>query len=297
LLAVRWSSRYRLKARTEKERSGSKNQLVYAYCVIDGKDLKERKRSLDFDRPPASKLGLGKTYIISYQDLGAVVTKVPATGFSQEAIDRNTKDLRWLSNTATKHEALVDYVMKLTTPIPLKLCTIFKDDARVVTMLKWNYSTFSPLLRRLQRKVELGVSAYALMDVEKLAKQTEDKTIRSMQRKIATESKGRAYFLKQELDEMLTSKFATKIDSYSRDIYEELKPIAEQAKINKPIAADLGANKDQPRADMMMNAAFLVSRDQITNFERRFRELKEKYESKGILLKLTGPWPPYNFSE
>jgi hypothetical protein len=274
-----------------------KSQLVYAYCVIDNNDLKEGDFAFSFNRGSGSNLGLGRPYIISYHEIGAIVSSVSAKNFSQEAIDRNTKNVEWLSKTATKHEELVEHVMKVTTPVPLKLCTIFKGRERVLSMLKRNYATFCLALTELRGKVELGVSAYVTLDAGKLTKQTENRTIKSLQRKVENASEGRAYFLKQELDEMVVSEFATRALASSRNVYEELKPLAERALINKPIATDVGGRKSSAKTDMIMNAAFLVARDRMANFERRFEQLRMEYNSKGISLKLTGPWPPYNFAQ
>jgi Gas vesicle synthesis protein GvpL/GvpF len=44
---------------------------------------------------------------------------------------------------------------------------------------------------------------------------------------------------------------------------------------------------------MILNAAFLVSRDQEQRFDARVKELGTRYSK--LTFKYTGPWPPYNF--
>ena len=44
-----------------------------------------------------------------------------------------------------------------------------------------------------------------------------------------------------------------------------------------------------------MNAACLVKNDALKDFKGLFQELAKEATQKGILLELTGPWPPYNF--
>ena len=54
------------------------------------------------------------------------------------------------------------------------------------------------------------------------------------------------------------------------------------SRVNKPIGDK-----------MIMNAAFLVSRDQEPAFDARVKEIGAKYDK--LTFKYTGPWPPYNF--
>jgi hypothetical protein len=278
--------------------ASSKNRLVYAFCIIDNKDAFARESKLAFaGGSPSPRIGVGPPYLVSFQDISAVVSKVPTKDFSQEAIDRNTKDLDWLSRTAVKHEELVEHVLKLTTPIPLKLCTIFKSDNRVLSMLMRNYGTFSSTFKEIRGKVEMGVSAYAVLDVQKLTKNSESSSVKSLQKRVESASKGRAYFLKQELEEMVISEFASKAYASSRRVYEELRAQANRSLINKPVSTQIGAGEKTPRTDMIMNAAFLVSREKLGDFRMRFDQLKREFGSKQFSIKLTGPWPPYNFSQ
>ena len=44
---------------------------------------------------------------------------------------------------------------------------------------------------------------------------------------------------------------------------------------------------------MIMNAAFLVSREQEQAFDAAVKEIGQQYDK--LTFKYTGPWPPYNF--
>jgi hypothetical protein len=45
---------------------------------------------------------------------------------------------------------------------------------------------------------------------------------------------------------------------------------------------------------MVLNAAFLVSRDQETRFDAKVNELYEQHHEQFNFM-YSGPWPPYNF--
>jgi len=44
---------------------------------------------------------------------------------------------------------------------------------------------------------------------------------------------------------------------------------------------------------MILNAAFLVSRDREADFDARVKEIAAR--SPNLTFRYTGPWPPYNF--
>jgi hypothetical protein len=44
---------------------------------------------------------------------------------------------------------------------------------------------------------------------------------------------------------------------------------------------------------MILNAAFLVTREQEAAFDAKVKEIGARYDK--LTFKYTGPWPPYNF--
>ena len=71
-------------------------------------------------------------------------------------------------------------------------------------------------------------------------------------------------------------------ERYVSAILDELRDVSVASRINKPIGDK-----------MIMNAAFLVSRERESAFDARVKKIGAKYET--LTFKYTGPWPPYNF--
>jgi hypothetical protein len=284
--------------RSREQKKGAKlRSLIYAYCIIDSNQAKNAQEPLVFQGKDESRLGFGPPYLIPFGDISAVVSKVPQSKFNQSAIDKNTKDLKWLSDAATKHEDLVESIMTNTTPVPLKLCTIFNSEDRVRFMLKQNYAKFSSDLNDLRGAVELGVNAYVSLDFNKLASYSQSDQIKKKKREISNASEGKAYFLRQDLQEMLVSDFASKAYSTAKTIYEDLRGLAARSRIVSPIRSDLlSEEKAHPSKEMIMNSSFLVRNERIDEFKEKYEEIN-RHLPEGISLKLTGPWPPYNFVE
>ena len=70
---------------------------------------------------------------------------------------------------------------------------------------------------------------------------------------------------------------------YQEQIYPPLQEISLDARLNKLL-----------NERMVLNAAFLVSRDQETGFDAKVNELYEQHHEEFNFM-YSGPWPPYNF--
>ncbi len=49
--------------------------------------------------------------------------------------------------------------------------------------------------------------------------------------------------------------------------------------------------------EMLLNAAYLVAEAEAEGFASRFAEIVSEVGTGSLELALTGPWPPYHFSE
>ncbi len=71
-------------------------------------------------------------------------------------------------------------------------------------------------------------------------------------------------------------------ERYVADILDLLRDVSVASRINKPIGDK-----------MIMNAAFLISRDQEGAFDAMVKTIAGKLDK--LTFKYTVPWPPYNF--
>jgi hypothetical protein len=63
---------------------------------------------------------------------------------------------------------------------------------------------------------------------------------------------------------------------------DQLREVSVASRINKPIGDK-----------MIMNAAFLIARDQESAFDAKVKLIATRFDK--LTFKYTGPWPPYNF--
>lgn len=98
--------------------------------------------------------------LLVHHGLVAVVSHVPARDFAEGPLHTHLEDLDWLTGTSRAHHGVIDALTVVTTPLPLRLATVFRDDSGVRTMLEAREADFCRTLDRLAGRVEWGVKVY-----------------------------------------------------------------------------------------------------------------------------------------
>ncbi len=126
-------------------------RYVYAVCRPFGAALQAQLTGVA-GAPPKQ---------LPHHGLIAVVSEVPERDFAEEPLKAHLEDLDWLSATARAHQRVIDALTAVTTPLPLRLGTVFRDDSGVRVMMEAREDAFRRTLDRLEGRVEWGVKVYA----------------------------------------------------------------------------------------------------------------------------------------
>jgi hypothetical protein len=234
----------------------------YVYCIVRSNE------PLRF-----GPIGLGvepsEVHTIHYRDVAAVVSDT-----SLEVHEPTRMNV-------LAHEHVNETVMDKHTVIPMSFGTVFKTREDIIELLKSAYDAFADVLNKMQDKVEFGLKV--LWDRELVIRELEgeNEDIRRLKDEISTQ-KGSTYFARMQYGRLVDGALQARSERFVSDIFEHLRPYAVASRANKPIGDK-----------MIMNAAFLVSRDQEQEFDTAVKEIGGKYEE--LTFKYTGPWPPYNF--
>jgi hypothetical protein len=234
----------------------------YVYCVIQSAD------PLKF-----GAVGIGdngsEIHTIHYRDLAAVVSDV-ALGI----LDSTRENV-------LAHERVNEIVMRDHTVIPMSFGTIFKTRDDIVQLLRSAYDAFGDVLLKMRDKMEFGLKV--LWNRELVVKdiEDEDEDIHRLKNEIALQ-KGSTYFARMQYGRAIDAALQARSERYGSEILDRLRDVAVASRINKPIGDK-----------MIMNAAFLVSRDQENAFDTRVKSIAAEHDK--LTFKYTGPWPPYNF--
>lgn len=234
----------------------------YVYCIVRSSE------PLSF-----GPIGIGaepsEVHTVHHRSLAAVVSDTPI-----EIYDPTRENV-------LAHERVNETVMREHTVIPMSFGTVFKTAGDIVELLKSAYDAFDDVLTKMKDKLEFGLKVLWERDLVIRAIEEEDEDVRRLKEEISHQ-KGSTYFARMQYGRLIDAALDARSRQFVADIFTHLRDVSVASRANKPIGDK-----------MLMNAAFLVSRDKEAAFDKRVKELGQRYDS--LIFKYTGPWPPYNF--
>lgn len=219
---------------------------------------------------------------LHHGELVAVVSGVPEHDFSEEALRAHLEDLDWLSATARAHQSVIDALTVVTTPLPLRLATVFRDDSGVRMMMQDREEQFLRTLDRLEGRVEWGVKVYL-----------EDSGTETPQEKAAESEKalsGRDYLRRRRQKQLAHEDRWEHAEEFAGRLHRTLSEHAEDSRIHAPQNTALSGVSGRN----VLNAAYLVPRAESEAFVELVDRTKD--DAPGLRVELTGPWAAYSFS-
>ena len=208
---------------------------------------------------------------VHHEGLAAVVSVSPARKYK---VSRDN---------LLAHEKVIEAVMLSHTVLPVRFCTIAKNEAKVKLILAREYDRFLDLLSKMEGKRELGIKA--MFKEEAVFKMILDKygDIRAMKEKIASLPAEKTHFQRAEIGRMVEAALQKEKDARQAVLLDVLTPLALEVKTNVPYG------------DMMiLTAAFLVDQSREPEFDRKVQELADQ-DGETVKYKYIGTVPPFNF--
>ncbi|MGW8971255.1 GvpL/GvpF family gas vesicle protein [Streptomyces platensis] len=242
---------------------------------------------LDTAAPRLTGLRDGRVRTASADGLTALVSSVPADAFSEEGMQAQLENLTELEEIARTHHTVVEAAHTGTTVLPMRLATVYLDDARVRSMLRERGAEFDALLSRLEGHAELGVKVYA----DPRAAAADPAPVSDGPESAAPPvSPGRAY-LRQRRARRQTQ----------RDVYRAAGAVADEVRGRAAVLArDRVAHRPQQgelatgAGENIANEAYLVPTNRLGEFHRALTGLADGVP--GVRIEVTGPWAPYSFA-
>ncbi|MEV0554499.1 MULTISPECIES: GvpL/GvpF family gas vesicle protein [unclassified Streptomyces] len=233
---------------------------------------------------------------LTHHGLVAVVGHVPEEDFAEGPLRAHLEDLDWLGATARAHQNVIDALTVVTSPLPLRLATVFRDDSGVRTMMEQREEIFLRTLDRLDGRVEWGVKVY----VESPESTENTDSAAGMQSSGNPDARpapapakpvsGRDYLRQRRGQRRAHEEKWEQAEEFSRRLHETLSGYAEDTRIHAPQNAALSRASGRN----VLNAAYLVPRSESEAFVELVDRTKD--DSPGLRVELTGPWAAYSFS-
>ncbi len=248
----------------------------YVYGVIDSTTA-----SL-----PTDLAGIGDTQVkaVSGGDLAAVSSLVPEAEFDESELKAHLSDMAWVETVAREHEHVLDEVGKLTTVIPMRMCTVYRTEDGVREMLDREGAALRDALEHLRGKREWGVQAFFSRARARPSKDGQTEAA-------GGPSTGVAYMQRRREEQELEAQLAQLVDQAGEEIHEHLQTITVEAAVNPPHRPEVDGRPDE----MVLNGVYLVEDSALERFRDAVRNLQARFSATGLELVITGPWPPYHF--
>ncbi len=263
---------------------------LYIYCLINERgriettDTEEIPESVKNDQPHFMFGNVGvrnqPAYKIRYKDLSAVISNF------------SLKQLKATIDDVVAHQKVVETIRKEIerNVLPIRFGTILRNRQELTNLLSRSYDEYKSKLIKFNGKDEFGIKILITDTTKEKLKdlvESESEQIKKIKDNISSLSpnkSGSEYLLKLSLKDAVKNEIFKKIERLALGIHKQFTDLSSEATLLK---ADT--------EHIILNAAYLLSQNDSTNFESKFMELKKEYGSTGLIFHISGPWAPYSF--
>lgn len=256
----------------------------YVYCVIPSGE-----------RPPLAGLpGVGPAggpvRLLAADGLSGVVSSVPLDEFGAQELERRFEDMAWLERTARAHQAVLDAVLAVEAMVPLRLCTIFRDEEHARQMLEREHDVLAGALSRVRGRVEWSVKVLA--DPQAMETAVRERSVQQAGPGASDEGSGRAYLARKRFARRASEDVRALAESAADEVHSALSELAAATTVLPPQDPRLSGR----RGAMLLNGAYLVERARADEFRAAVDQQVARRRPLGLEVELSGPWAPYNFA-
>jgi Gas vesicle synthesis protein GvpL/GvpF len=219
--------------------------------------------------------------------LAAVVTPVPRSEFSQEAVDSRAGDLEWLGAIGYRHQGVILELMTEGDVLPLRAFSLFSSEGTLRKYLEENAERLRKVLERVAGKREWTLRVEFDPEPWNEALSRRVSSLADLTREIGAAAAGKAFLLRKKLDE--EKKRASR--QAEQQVVSEI-----ESSIVEKLACQTVAESREQRGGAFPQLNVLINRDEESVLQDLQTELSGRYNGDGISIALTGPWPPYTFA-
>lgn len=253
--------------------------ITYAYCIVSSATVLTALTALAARRP-AGPPGTGDPRAIEIRPQRyLIVSDAPAGIFGEAPLASRLADLDWVSRAAVAHDAVIESFMGADAVVPMKIFTLFTNEARALEQVRSNWTAIERLIRRVSKHAEWGVRL--VFDQSRAPAEGAE----------LSASSGRGYLMAKRQTRAAITAHVASMRKAAGGVLKTLGPLARDLR-QRPITAVA-----ESRSVLLLDAAFLVPQTKAARFTTSVERQAKKLAVFGYALQLSGPWPPYSFVE
>jgi hypothetical protein len=244
--------------------------IVHAYGVVAANEPLNQFPAGIADTP---------VWVHKVENLGVIVGLLPVDGFGVADWERNATNVSWLGQVARRHHAVLQHAAASSDVVPLRLPSLYGNLESLADTLRMAGDRLEQALRRIRGKLEWSVKVY--------------RSAKEEDRPASGEAvSGRDYLLTRSRDLGARSTVREQLAEQVRQIHEAFGQASAEYGRNQPQDPALSGRREQ----MLLNGAYLVSRNGESRFQGLAAEIAGGSLASGLVIEVTGPWPAYNFT-
>lgn len=226
--------------------------------------------------PHTEDFGAG-VYTIPYQDISAAVCEAEIVDYTYMLRDG-------LARLLVEHQEVIEGIMgQGYAIIPVRLGTYASDVAEVRDILNKGYRLIKEIMAKIHDKIEIDVCA-TWNDFPSVLKEVgQEREIKEFKEKLLANPEGITVDAQMKVGVMVKKALDEKRWRYAKEIEIVLRTVSQDCK-----AHELMDDK------MVVNFAFLISKADQRDFERKVEELNTEFHDE-LNFRCVGPLPPYSF--
>src|ERR1035437_73505 len=241
---------------------------------------------------PASAIGVdGKQGVMvrACRGIGMVFSPAELEEYCGELADAHLQDLAWLGPRVCRHEAVIEELSDRVPVLPARFATFFNSLDSLQRFVLERRDAVTGFFTRLGDQREWAVKG--LLDRSQALQGPGSPGRPAADERARAASPGARYFEEKRIQAQWERDFNLRLREFCRRAAAALAEHAgsfRERKVLAPVGAETGA-------EVVLNWAFLVSPLALDEFRGCLARLNEGEAFPGLVLTVTGPWPPYSF--
>ena len=222
-------------------------------------------------------------------DLCSVICEVRREEFCGPEAELHMQQLSWVAPRAMRHEAVIEEVMAHSPVLPARFGTLFSSAKALTEFVDQHRETITLFLERVADHGEWSVKGW--FDRKQAQPALISASLTAQQEQLSNLPPGTRHFAEQRLRRDLERELSAWLEQTCRKIATDLTGYACDF---RECAVAPGADSESGIAEVL-NWALLLPNSVIVPFQECVERANLNHRSQGLLLQLSGPWPPFRF--
>ncbi len=256
-------------------------QAVYLYCLARADQL-NAVSGCGIDQQKA-------LMIAPFKEVVAIYSAVELADFTGPEAEANLQDIGWIGPRALAHENVVAQAANSSPVLPARFGTIFSSFDKLQQLLTTKHDLIVDALDQINNRQEWSLKGY--LDKKQAVKKRVAVEAAAKREEFDKLTPGARYFQEKKLETAARQSVSVWLNEQIVGIEKELQPFVVEWAGRQPLSREATGKE----SDMVLNRALLVEIERASKLALVVAEINKRWASSGVVLELSGPWPPYSF--